>query len=216
MVNSSIPICLTTLIMALPFGADGATSDWLSAPKPEFPSSALKKGSEGSVKLQVILAKDGAVRRTTVLKSSGNPMLDSTAVQAVSKWRMKPSAIKPSDLTHGRETVLEFKQEALLAAVYPDRKAYFKSWEHTNIWMFAPFPAYPLESRRERHTGNVLLKATIGEEGSVANVQVLKSSGHNDLDEVALKAVRLWRAHKQFAGKTYAIPINFVLGGRHY
>jgi len=59
-----------------------------------------------------------------------------------------------------------------------------------------------------------LLKATIGEDGRVAKVQVLKSSGHNDLDEVAFKAVRLWRPHKQFAGKTYAIPINFALGGR--
>jgi TonB family protein len=202
--------------IVLSFCADGATSDWLSAPKPTFPASALQKGSEGSVKLQVVLAKDGGVTGTTVLRSSGDSVLDAVAKQAVSKWRMKSSAIKPSDLTKGREIIVEFKQEALLAAAYPDRKAYFESWEKTDIWMSAPFPAYPLSVRRLYHTGRVFVKATIGGDGRVARVQVLQSSGHSDLDELAVKAVCLWRAHKQFSGKQYTIPIDFVIGGRHY
>jgi TonB family protein len=115
---------VAALFIALPFFADGATSDWLSAPLPTFPTSALKKGSEGSVKLQVVLAKDGHVIRTRILRSSGDPALDAAAQRAVSNWRMKPSAIRSSDLTKGRETIVEFKQEALVAAVYPDRRAY--------------------------------------------------------------------------------------------
>jgi TonB family protein len=129
---------------------------------------------------------------------------------------MKPSAVKPSDLAAGRDTIVEFKQEALLAAVYPDRKAYFTSWNHVDDWMFAPFPAYPVDARRQHHTGKVLVGATIGKDGAVVSVRVLQSSGHNDLDESAIKAVRLWRAHKQSAGKRYAVPINFTMGGSHY
>lgn len=216
MLSYRVLVGSAALFVALSFGVDGATSDWLSAPKPTFPASALRKGSEGSVKLQVVIAKDGAVKETTVLRSSGDPVLDAVAKQAVSKWRMKVSAIKPSDLTKGRETIIEFKQEALLAAVYPDRKAYFTNPKDIDIWMSAPAPAYPLSVRRLYHTGKVLVKATIGGDGRVANVRVLQSSGHGDLDGLAVSAVRLWRAHKQFAGKQYIIPIDFVIGGRHY
>jgi TonB family protein len=207
---------IAALFIALPCLADGATSNWLSAPMPTFPTTALKKGSEGSVKLQIVVAKNGHVIRTTILRSSGDPALDAAAQRAVSKWRMKPSAIRPSDLTKGRETIVEFKQEALVAAVYPDRSAYWKSWKNLDIWMFAPFPAYPLSVRQQHHTGRVLVGATIGTDGRVATLQMLQSSGHSDLDELAVKAVRLWRAHKQFAGKKYAIPIDFSIGGKHY
>ncbi|HLW34049.1 MAG TPA: energy transducer TonB [Chthoniobacterales bacterium] len=206
----------TALSIALPYCVSAGTSDWLSAPKPTFPTSALKNGSEGSIKFQVVLAKDGHVTAMKVLRSSGDPILDAAAQQGVWKWRMKPSAIKPSDLTRGREVVIEFKQEAVLAAVYPDRKAYFTSQDYTDVWMFAPFPAYPLSVRQKYHTGKVLVRATIGGDGRVVSVQVLQSSGHSDLDELAVKAVSLWRAHKQFSGKQYVIPIDFVIGGRHY
>ena len=202
---------VAALFTALPFFVDGATSDWLSAPMPTFPTSALKKGSEGSVKLQIVLAQDGHVIKTTILRTSGDPALDAAAQRAVSNWRMKASAIRSSDLTKGRETIVEFKQEALVAAVYPDRRAYWQGWKNLDIWMFAPFPAYPLSVRQQHHTGRVLVKATIGGDGRVARVQVLQGSGHTDLDELAVKAVRLWRAHKQFSGKKYAIPINFVM-----
>ena len=207
---------IAALIIALPFCAGGTPSDWLSAPKPTFPTGALSAGSEGSVNLRVPLAKDGHVLTTTVLRSSGDRRLDTAAQQAVSKWRMKPSAIKRSDLATGRDTVVEFKQEALLAAVYPDRTAYFSSWNHLDVLMFAPFPAYPVDARRQHHTGKVLVGATIGKDGRMVSVHVLQSSGHNDLDESAVKAVRLWRAHKQFVGKKCTIPINFTMGGRHY
>ena len=207
---------VAALFIALPFFADGATSDWLSAPLPTFPTSALKKGSEGSVKLHVVLAKDGHVIRTTILRSSGDPALDAAAQRAVSNWRMKPSAIRSSDLTKGRETIVEFKQEALVAAVYSDRRAYWESWKNLDMWMFAPFPSYPLSEREQHHTGRVVMKVTIGEDGRVASAQVLRSSGYPRLDESAVKAVRLWRAHKQFAGKQGVLPVDFVMGRRHY
>src|SRR6266487_99299 len=201
-----------SLSIALPFFVDGAIPDWLSAPKPKFPASALKNGSEGSVKLQVVLSKDGRVTETTVLRSSGDSVLDAAAQQSVSKWKMKPSAIKPSDLTKGRETIVQFRQEAPIASVYLDRKAYFKDWRDADIWMLAPFPEYSRNARRQHHTGTVIVGAIIGRDGRVASLQVLHSSGHADLDEFAVKAVGLWRAHKQFSGRKCAIPVDFVMG----
>src|SRR2546423_10363921 len=193
-------------------GLRAAVSDWLSAPKPKFPPRALQKGAEGSIKLKLIIAQDGSVTGAKILKSSGDETLDETARSAVLKWRLRPSAIKPSDLTKGRIEEIEFKQEAILAAAYPDRKAYFTGWQHTEWWMFAPFPSYPLSERRLRHVGTVLLYGRIAQDGHVADVRVLQSSGFSQLDECAVAALRLWRAHKKYAGLQFKLPVHFTLG----
>ncbi len=54
-------------------------------------------------------------------------------------------------------------------------------------------PAYPLESRRKREQGTVVLALTLGTDGNVADIRLARSSGHERLDRAALGAVRHWR-----------------------
>lgn len=54
-------------------------------------------------------------------------------------------------------------------------------------------PKYPLESRRRREQGTVILAITLDTEGKVATVTLSKSSGFDRLDKAALDAVRRWR-----------------------
>jgi TonB family protein len=208
------PILACILCFPLLHASDtlAVESDWLSAPKPNFPPSALRKGSEGSVKLKLVFGQDGSVTSAKVLKTSGDSILDETARNAVLKWKLRPSAVRPSDLMKGRIETIEFRQEAVLAAAYPDRKASFDSWERTEWWMYAPFPSYPLSERRLHHTGTVLLFGRIVNDGSVNDVTVLQSSGYPELDRCAVAALRLWRAHREYAGFKFKIPIRFRLG----
>jgi TonB family protein len=201
------------LIPALVCDAGAKTSDWLSAPKPKFPTEALKKGSEGSVKLQLVVDKEGHVVSSRIARSSGDPALDAAAQAGVAKWRMNPSAIKPSDLTSGRLEIVEFKQEAMAGAIYPDRRGYFEEFKTPDRLMYAPFRSYPLEERAEHHTGEVLIGAITDADGQVTEVVLLKSPGYHELDRCALAAVRLWRVHKQYAGKRFKVPIRFAMPG---
>ncbi|MDE8651499.1 energy transducer TonB [Novosphingobium album (ex Liu et al. 2023)] len=57
----------------------------------------------------------------------------------------------------------------------------------------APPPRYPLESRRQREQGTVVLALTLDLNGSVATIAIAHSSGFPRLDEAALRAVRKWR-----------------------
>ncbi len=192
-----------------------AASDWLSAPKPNFPANALKKGSEGSVRLRLLLARDGRVTNARILRTSGDAVLDETARNAVLQWRLKPGAIKAVDLTKGRVEEIEFRQEALMAATYPlGVKAGFSTEQVWKPWISAPFPYYPMDARRLLHTGETFLNASIGSDGRVVAVQVVKTSGYTDLDEVAAVAVRHWRAHKQYAGQNLQVPVRFELTRR--
>lgn len=54
-------------------------------------------------------------------------------------------------------------------------------------------PRYPMESRRQREQGTVVLSLTLGLDGRVEQISVSRSSGFERLDRAALDAVRKWR-----------------------
>lgn len=204
-------ILIVGFILALPAIADAhATTKWQKAPKPKFPKEALKAFVEGSVTIRAVIAPDGSVTRASVSKGSGDARLDNAAIEAALKWKMEPASIRPSDLEEGYPIVFDFAQEAMLGAVYSDRKAWFTGMK-AGPWVFAPFPAYPKSARRRHEEGRVLLMAAIDGDGIVSQVKVAQSSGHPILDNAAVTAVRHWRAHKRYAGLRFRFPVNFTL-----
>lgn len=54
-------------------------------------------------------------------------------------------------------------------------------------------PRYPIESRRRKEQGTVVLSLLLGLDGSVAQISLAHSSGFERLDKAALEAVRKWR-----------------------
>lgn len=54
-------------------------------------------------------------------------------------------------------------------------------------------PKYPLESRRKKEQGTVVLRVVIGTDGKIAQVAVSESSGFERLDKAAIEAVKRWR-----------------------
>lgn len=54
-------------------------------------------------------------------------------------------------------------------------------------------PRYPIESRRKREQGTVVLALTLGLDGAVENLSIAQSSGFSRLDNAARDAVRGWR-----------------------
>ena len=54
-------------------------------------------------------------------------------------------------------------------------------------------PRYPMDARRKREQGTVVLSVTLGVDGKVATVAITRSSGFASLDDAARDAVRSWR-----------------------
>jgi len=54
-------------------------------------------------------------------------------------------------------------------------------------------PRYPLESRRKKEQGTLLVRLLIGRDGRVAEASIARSCGFPRLDEAFLQAVRKWR-----------------------
>jgi protein TonB len=55
---------------------------------PKYPAEAQEKRIEGTVKLKVIVQKDGSVTVLGVVE--GDPALSPAAVEAVRQWRYEP------------------------------------------------------------------------------------------------------------------------------
>lgn len=207
-------LALLIVIVMLASPPVEAATVWLSAPKPKFPATALSRGSEGHVIIRMHIGQDGRVTRAAIAKSSGDSTLDNAARTAVLKWKMNPAAIRPEYLTKGYEHRIDFRQEAPVAVRYRDSHAYFSNFREAKMWAHAPFPEYPDRERVLRTQGTAVVGMRIGADGGVASVVLLKSSGNANLDNAALAATRLWRAHRKYAGQHFALPVSFTLSGR--
>lgn len=63
----------------------------LTAPVPPYPPLARREGTEGKVKLKVLISEEGRVTGVSLFRSSGSPLLDQSALETLEKWRFSPA-----------------------------------------------------------------------------------------------------------------------------
>lgn len=73
--------------------ATPAVADFNTCEKPVWPREALRREQQGAVTLSFLIAEDGAVGDSRVIKSSGYPLLDDAARDGIAKCRFKPSTL---------------------------------------------------------------------------------------------------------------------------
>jgi protein TonB len=74
-----------------PNGPVSSHASYLSNPKPDYPAEARRQRQEGVVLVSVEVDGDGRPSDVTLGRSSGFPLLDEAAVQAVRRWRFEPA-----------------------------------------------------------------------------------------------------------------------------
>ena len=65
-------------------------------PRPIYPGEAKRAGIQGTVRLDVVIGKDGRVQDIKLL--SGHPALAKATIKAVSKWRYLPTTLNGTPL----------------------------------------------------------------------------------------------------------------------
>ncbi len=63
----------------------------VEANDPPYPHTARERGWEGTVMLRLTITREGAVEQATIRTSSGFPVLDESARQAVQAWKFEPA-----------------------------------------------------------------------------------------------------------------------------
>jgi protein TonB len=71
-----------------------AVADFNTCAKPEWPKSSLRNEETGTVTLSFLIAEDGRVADSKIVKSSGFRDLDKAAQVGISKCRFKPGTVE--------------------------------------------------------------------------------------------------------------------------
>lgn len=75
---------------------------------------------------------------------------------------------------------------------------------------------YPRSAKRQNIEGRVLVEIWLNKQGQQTKQLIINSSGHQALDNAAIKAITQWKfSRHQYAGQEIAyrvqVPINFEL-----
>ena len=73
-------------------------------------------------------------------------------------------------------------------------------------------PLYPIIAKNNKWQGLVKLKVKIDANGNVVNIDIISTSGHEVLDNSAIKTIKNWKFNNPYNTYLYlTIPINYQL-----
>ncbi len=177
-------------------------------PAPEYPEAAQSGGIEGSVRFAAVIATDGTVKTLTLL--SGHPSLVKTALEAVQKYRYRPTLLNGEPVEV--ETVIEVPFRLAPDKPLEDQKSPaaipVQAADRPPVPIYRTEPGLTPEARAARVNGKVLLEIEVNEEGTVRVVRVVQGLGYG-LDEKAVEAVSRWKFQPGMrGGKPVAVRAN--------
>lgn len=170
---------------------------------PLYPAEARQLGQQGRVRVRALVDAQGRLVQAEIKESSGYPLLDQAALDAVRLWTFTPGTRHGAPVAMWSVIPVSF---SLDGKAHP---AVSRSWP----------PFYPPEARHLGQQGRVVVRALVDAQGKVAQVEVKESSGHPLLDQAALATVRGWAFTPGSRNGTpeamwARIPINFSLDGK--
>lgn len=178
-----------------------------------YPYEARRAGITGSGVVVIEIDRPtGKVKSAHMAPSTGSSILDNAALSSFRQWRFKPgiaSAIKiPITFSFGGPPVFEYrvKEKPMDEAL-----AHFLG---KGVVVKGPIPAYPrFPPWTEKH-GLGVYELHIQKDGTVAEVKILKPSGDDIFDRVAIDTLRKWRLRR--GPLILELPLSFALTPTSY
>jgi TonB family protein len=163
---------------------------------PVYPPMALSARLKGVVILEATIRPDGKVGDVRVLRSI--PLLDAAAADAVRQWEYEPTIINGTAVPVITTVAVEFK-------LTPPQPVQVGGAIKPPTQIKRVDPPYPPEAVAAGVQGIVIMEATIGADGKVTDVRVLRSIPL--LDQAAMDAVRQWEYTPTLLNNV-AIPVR--------
>ncbi|WP_022949147.1 energy transducer TonB [Methylohalobius crimeensis] len=108
-VSQRLRSSLTAGIEVAPGGSPNAGLIPLVRVPPRYPMRARMRRTEGWVKLEFTVTRDGSVEDVRVVEAHPRGVFDRAAIRAISRWKFKPLEIDGRKVEQRAVQVLEFK-----------------------------------------------------------------------------------------------------------
>lgn len=191
------------------------------AAKQRYPRRAVDENLEGTVKIQVTVAKTGAIIGFAINRSSGHEVLDAEVLSLLGRLNPLPP------LPEGKETYvfkipLRFQMDEMEtrmdASVTVDAASTnWTDWQRAVQRILARNQGYPTQLIEEGIEGQVKVQVNVAADGTITAQNIVESSGSDILDDEALDLMRrisfpaLPEAQPSIM---ITIPLNYRLDGR--
>ncbi len=188
-----------------------------------YPKESMRLGEEGACKVRFTIRRDGKVLSGKIIESSGFARLDAAAIAAlksVSRFPPVPENLQPNEQKILVDAPFRFVLPPTVndmtirsAVVAPQPRSYYGDIQN----LVAAQVSYPQESRIAGEQGVCKLRMLIRRDGSLANAEIVQSSGFARLDEACLRGARapVFPAIPESVDERYQqffveMPINFT------
>jgi TonB family protein len=218
--NNEEPFVIAEEMPMFP-GGDSALLSYI-VKNTKYPESAKYKGIQGKVIIRFCVAKDGSVKKISVLRKV-SPDLDAEALRVVSTlpafkpgkqggrpvpvWYMVPIsfALNDGNLPKSGNSLSEYDE----APVFPGGEMALNKFIYSNL-------VYPEGPKKMKISGKVMINFCINPDGTVSDVSVLKGVDP-ELDGEAVRVIRqlpVWKPGKLKGIPVkvcYNLPVNFTI-----
>ncbi len=180
-------------------------------PRPEYPPLAKMARTQGTVRLEAIISKDGLIQDLKMM--SGHPLLVKAAIEAVSRWRYQRTLLNGEPVEVVTEIDVNFSLGGNQAA--PPTVDMARAAEASELGMakpgefvkgaftvggnvsapvpiYKPDPPYSEEARKAKIQGTVALSIVVDARGNVSEIHDIRYLGYG-LDEKAIETVFTWK-----------------------
>lgn len=185
------------------------------AAKQRYPRRAQQANVEGTVKVRVRVAPNGAISGFEIVERSGNELLDSEALDLIGRVDPLPAVPGASqDQTFVIPLNFRLADTAADKLMLEDGSDDMTVWQQNAKRQVAERQTYPQYLINRGVEGSVKLRVDVAANGLVTDAQLLQSSGNEELDEEALLMAGDLRLPKLPDGKqsfTLLLPLKYEI-----
>jgi TonB family protein len=184
------------------------------APRPQYPYEARARRQTGAgVASLVVDPSTGVVKNAEMARSTGHKILDNATLSAFRQWRFRPGLVAmvniPITFTMGGYVINQLQVTKNL-----NMDTVLAPFLGKGTVLHGPNPAYPRNAAWTDKQGKGTYELHVGKDGKVEDVRILKSSGDNTFDGVAVSTLRKWRLRK--GPLIVELPLAFKLTPSRY
>jgi TonB family protein len=193
--DSDLPIDLSRLMKI------GTPPKPISQTPPTYPLGMARSWVVGSVTIQFVIDKEGAVQNPYVVKSN-NPWFERPAIDAILKWKYKPAEVNGKPVKIRVIQQISFNLDGG-AGSNVELWRVSKGKEHDKLppefrWDVAPiptstlFPVYPFEQLQAGVAGKASITYVVGPDGRVIGAK-LREASSPEFGLAVLAMIDAWR-----------------------
>jgi TonB family protein len=161
-----------------------------------YPYAAREQKIQGEVMVKILVSEEGDVESAEAV--SGHPILRTSAVDAVKRWKFKPFIKNGKPVKVSMKLPIDFafsdkitENFSAAASGGSPKRVRVSNGVSQGLLLRKVDPVYPDDARRAHIQGTVLLQASINKEGRIADLRLI--AGPKELVSAAIGAVQQWR-----------------------